>query len=67
MPPNVALLRADIEDELVKLEALAEIFDTIRGKLDLPPSEVSVYDRGAIGYLLHNFYSGCENMFRRIA
>ncbi len=67
MPPNVALLRADIEDELVKLEALAEIFDTIREKLDLPPSEVSVYDRGAIGYLLHNFYSGCENMFRRIA
>ncbi len=67
MPPNVALLRADIEDELAKLEALAQVFATVREKLDLEPAEVSVYDRGAIGYLLHNFYSGCENMFRRIA
>jgi hypothetical protein len=27
---------------------------------------VSDYDRGAIGYLLHNFYNGCENNFRSI-
>ena len=25
------------------------------------------YDRGIIGYLLHNFYNGCENIFRSIA
>ncbi|MCG6896899.1 MAG: antitoxin [Thiocapsa sp.] len=67
MPPNIALLRADIEDELAKLEQLAQVFATAREKLDLPPAEISVYDRGAIGYLLHNFYNGCENMFRRIA
>ncbi|WP_296703681.1 hypothetical protein [Thiocapsa sp. UBA6158] len=55
MPHNIALLRADIEDELAKLEALAQVFATVREKLDLQPAEVSVYDRGAIGYLLHNF------------
>ncbi len=67
MSPKVALLRADIEDELAKLERLAEIFATVRDKLDLAPAEISVYDRGAIGYLLHNFYNGCETIFRRIA
>lgn len=67
MPHDIALLRADIEDELAKLESLARVFATAREKLDQPPNEVSVYDRGAIGYLLHNFYNGCENMFRRIA
>lgn len=25
------------------------------------------YDRGAIGYLLHRFYNGCENISRAIA
>ncbi|EGV17712.1 hypothetical protein ThimaDRAFT_2770 [Thiocapsa marina 5811] len=34
MPPNIALLRADIEDELAKLEALARVFATVREKLD---------------------------------
>jgi hypothetical protein len=61
MPHNIALLRADFEDELARLEELARVFATVREKLDLEPVEVSVYDRGAIGYLLHNFYSGCDN------
>lgn len=26
-----------------------------------------IYDRGAIGYILHNFYNGCENIFQSIA
>jgi hypothetical protein len=67
MSHNISLLRADIEDELAKLEQLAQVFATVREKLDLQSAEISVYDRGAIGYLLHNFYNGCENMFRRIA
>jgi hypothetical protein len=67
MSHNISLLRADIEDELAKLEQLAQVFATVRKKLDLQSTEISVYDRGAIGYLLHNFYNGCENMFRRIA
>jgi len=28
---------------------------------------ISYYDKGGIGYLLHNFYNGCENIFRSIA
>jgi hypothetical protein len=67
MPHNIALLRADIDDELAELEQLAQVVATVRDKLDLQSTEISVYDRGAIGYLLHNFYNGCENMFRRIA
>jgi hypothetical protein len=67
MSHNISLLRADIEDELAKLEQLAQVFATVRDNLDLQSTEISVYDRGAIGYLLHNFYNGCENMFRRIA
>lgn len=29
--------------------------------------DISFYDRGAIGYILHNFYNGCENIFGLIA
>lgn len=25
------------------------------------------YDKAAVGYLLHNFYNGCENIFKTIA
>lgn len=67
MTANLELLRADIEDELARLEQLEQVFASVRDKLDLAPEQVSAYDRGAIGYLLHNFYNGCENIFRRIA
>ena len=64
---NIELLKADIADELEKIEMIVNEYRTIEPKIDLPPGEVSYYDRGAIGYLLHNFYNGCENMFRSIA
>jgi hypothetical protein len=67
MKANLDLLRADIEDELARLAQLGQVFASVRDKLDLAPEQVSAYDRGAIGYLLHNFYNGCENIFRRIA
>jgi len=67
MKANVDLLRADIEDELARLAQLEQVFASVRDKLDLAPEQVAAYDRGAIGYLLHNFYNGCENIFRRIA
>lgn len=67
MQANLDLLRADIEDELARLAQLEQVFASVRDKLDLAPEQVSAYDRGAIGYLLHNFYNGCENIFRRIA
>jgi len=67
MKANLDLLRADIEDELARLAQLEQVFASVRDKLDLAPEQVAAYDRGAIGYLLHNFYNGCENIFRRIA
>jgi hypothetical protein len=67
MKHNVELLRADIEDELRKIARLEQEFAQATPKLDLPPEEVGGYDRAAIGYFLHNFYNGCENIFRAIA
>jgi hypothetical protein len=67
MQANVELLRADVEDELARMAQLEQVFASVRDKLSLAPEQVPAYDRGAIGYLLHNFYNGCENIFRRIA
>lgn len=67
MSARLELLRADIEEELARLARLEREFAAVRDRLDLDPDQVPSYDRGAIGYLLHNFYSGCENIFRRIA
>lgn len=66
MKYNLELLKADIEDELGKLALLQEAFAEIEPKQDLPPEQVNAYHRGAIGYYLHNFYNGCENIFRSI-
>lgn len=67
MSHKIELLRADLEDELVKLEKLEKEFGDVAEKLNLPQEQVSNYDRGAIGYLLHSFYNMCENMFLLIA
>ncbi|MCF7985249.1 MAG: antitoxin [Thiohalocapsa sp.] len=67
MKRNLALLRADVLDELQAIERVSETLRAVTDKLALPAEEISAYDRGAIGYLLHNFYNGCENIFRAIA
>jgi len=67
MKYNIDLLKADIADELNKLARLEAEFDKIKDKLGLSEQQITYYDRGAIGYLLHNFYNGCENIFQSIA
>ena len=67
MAYNIELLKADISDELQKIDFVISEFKKVQYKIDLPPAEVPNYDRGAIGYLLHNFYNGCENIFKSIA
>jgi len=67
MAYNIELLKGDIADELEKIELVVKEFRRVEDNLDLPPDRVPNYDRGAIGYLLHNFYNGCENIFRSIA
>lgn len=67
MTPNHALLKADIRDELDKIVRLSQYFKEIEPRLSEPPERVPFYDRAAIGYYLHNFYNGCEAIFRSIA
>jgi hypothetical protein len=67
MAYKIELLKADISDELQKVDFVISESKKVQYKIDLPPDEVPNYDRGAIGYLLHNFYNGCENIFKSIA
>ena len=67
MKYNFELLRADIREELAKIRDLTRDFRSVEGKLALPEDEVPFYDRAAIGYYLHSFYNGCENVFRTVA
>ena len=67
MAYNIQLLKADIVDELDKISHVVNEFKHVKAKIDLPSDQVPNYDRGAIGYLLHGFYNGCENIFRSIA
>jgi uncharacterized protein YutE (UPF0331/DUF86 family) len=67
MTYNLELLKADVLDELAKLERLKAEFSAIEHLLDTPKEKMSFYDRSAIGYYLHSFYNGCENIFRSIA
>ncbi len=62
-----SLLRADILKELDKIKILESEFSKINKMLRLPADKVPYYDRGAIGYILHSFYNGCENIFNSIA
>jgi len=65
MKYSIGLLKADIEDELTKLGLLIKEFSEHESKLD--EKELPFYDRAAIGYFLHSFYNGCENIFISIA
>ena len=67
MAYNIQLLKADIVDELDRISHVVNEFNRVKEKIDLPSDQVPNYDRGAIGYLLHGFYNGCENIFRSIA
>ncbi|KHE94009.1 MAG: hypothetical protein SCABRO_00208, partial [Candidatus Scalindua brodae] len=66
MKYNIELLKADILDELEKIKRIEREFSLAEKYLEKPEEDVSFYDRGAIGYYLHNFYNGCENIFRHI-
>ncbi len=66
MNPNAALLKADVRDELGKLERLTQDFAGLKDLLTKAPEEVFFFERAAVGYYLHSFYNGCENSFTPI-
>ena len=65
MKHNLELLIADIKDELNKLDRLINEFSEHSDRLTEP--DLPNYDRAALGYYLHSFYNGCENIFKSIA
>lgn len=67
MKYDFELLKADILKELDNINILETEFSKIKKMLDLPAEKVSFYDRGAIGYILHSFYNGSENIFKSVA
>jgi len=67
MKYNVALLEADIRDELENLKQLSMEYGSIEKLMNLSAEEVTFSDKAAAGYFLHNFYNGCENIFGMIA
>lgn len=67
MKHNLELLKADVQDELMKIQQLVGDFQSVRDKLALSEDDVAYYDRAAIGYYLHSFYNGCESIFRSVA
>lgn len=67
MKYNLELLKADLLDEIEKITRLESEFSKAMKTVGFTSQQISYYDRGAIGYMLHNFYNGCENIFRSIA
>lgn len=55
-PNKVALLKADIHDELESLERLVEEYRKAEAIVGRSAKEVPFHDRAAIGYILHGFY-----------
>jgi len=64
---DTSLLKADIKDELAKIAMIVAEYKKHETTVAFPSEKVSFYHRGAIGYILHNFYNGCENIFKSIA
>lgn len=57
-------LRDEIELELAQLRRLLDVFSGIRGKTRTnSPDQVQIM---ALGGLLHSFYNGVENIFKRV-
>jgi len=58
-------LQSEINQEILSLDALLLELKTLKPRLS--PKKVSNLDLRAAGSILHDFYNGVENIFRRVA
>jgi len=58
-------LQSEINEEISFLDELCKELEVLRPRLR--KGKVSVLDLRAAGSILHDFYNGVENIFRRIA
>ena len=58
-------LQSEINHEILSLEALLRELETLKPRL--AQKEISNLDLRAAGSILHDFYNGVENIFRRVA
>lgn len=61
---RILLLKTDLSRELQNLERLRKELDEVLSKLLAEPSFIEIR---AIGSILHDFYSGVEKIFMRVA
>lgn len=61
----VRRLQSEINQEISSLEALLRELKTLKPRL--AQKEISNLDLRAAGSILHDFYNGVENIFRRVA
>lgn len=65
MKEKIKLLEAKIVSELNKIKVLKKELDELKKTLNL--KNPNNFEKAAIGYSLHNFYNGCENIFKNIS
>ncbi len=66
MKEKIKLLEANIKQQMSKIEKCRnELESFVKGKNI--KKGVNNYDKATIGFYLHNFYNGCENIFTLIA
>ena len=67
MRPDAALLKADVQEEMTKLQRIVDELALYSPKFDQSEQHIKNTDKIVIGYYLHSFYNGCENIFRSVA
>jgi len=64
--PRAAELLAEIEEELSSLDKLVAGIAAVYGEMPKAANKMAVYNE-SLALKLHNFYTGCERIFARIA
>jgi hypothetical protein len=66
MQDKIQLLKAELVQQLTNLAKCKRELDTYLSRIS-GKHEIDNFDKATIGYYLHNFYNGCEDIFISIA